>query len=591
MLRCVLPSLLVAAAAATDDGSGSGGPRAQMVLDLGGAGWTVRSSNGSVSAPSTVPGVVHTDLLSAGIIPEPFAEYNELALRWVALENWTFSRMFSFDGTASGSSTLVFDGLDTYADITLNNHSMGSSSNAFLRLELPVPVGLLRSGDNANELSVRFTNPQAVGQTAAADYPVPLREFRANRYSYSGRPFVRKSQTHFGWNWGPGFITSGIYRGVRLSTVVRGTGSIDSVLVQQHDGGGDADADAGSSPENASATVWPPLPHPAPTVINISLGVEVRCASASTETIMVVEATLAGSTRTEGKVTCPADDGGGTLVTATLALSVAVGPSDGVSLWYPNGYGEQSLHNLSVTLCTTSAVASSGQAAACAVPWSKAIGLRVVELVQEPLPWTKAVNSSLGPSRSFYFRVNGLPVFAKGANNIPSDQFESRVTPALLWDYLSSAKAAHFTALRVWGGGLYERDEFFEYCDKLGIMLYRESRPAASIDLLICAVLGLCSAAGTKPLLAQTIPLSVTACALSPLLFGCLQWLGLGCADDMMFSDQIYPWHTPFLESVAAETKYQVRRLSHHPSLVLWSGTNELLPGAVTNLAPFTGVR
>jgi beta-mannosidase len=158
-------------------------------------------------------------------------------------------------------------------------------------------------------------------------------------------------------------------------------------------------------------------------------------------------------------------------------------------------------------------------------------------VVQDPLPYptrdpsqsNQPVNDTFGPSRSFYFRVNGLPVWCKGANDVPSDQFESRVTPARLWNYLSSARDSHMTMLRVWGGGLFERDEFYEYCDRLGLLVYH----------------------------------------------------------DMMWSDQIYPWHKPFLETAAAETRYQVRRLSRHASLVLWSLTNELLPGAVTNLGNY----
>eukprot|EP01043_Picozoa_sp_COSAG02_P016126 COSAG02_NODE_703_length_18313_cov_58.533652_9_plen_504_part_00 len=454
---------------------------AELVLDLGGTEWTVRSSNGTVCVPSTVPGVVHTDLLAAGVIPEPFAQFNELVLRWVALDNWTFSRKFSYQySERTSSATLVFDGLDTFANVTLNNVTLGQSSNAFLRFEFPVPAGLLRSGVDSNELTVSFTNPEAVGQTAAAQYPVPLREFRANRYSYSGRPFVRKSQTHFGWNWGPGFISSGIYRGVRLSTLVHGAGSIDSVLVQQYDGGV-----ATGTNRQPNTTVWPPLPQPAPTRINLSLHVQVRCAATADVSTMLVQSNiqLAGDEyRATGEVTCPAG-AVSALATATLTLTVDVRSTN--TLWYPNGYGDQPLHNLTVTLCTT---ASGGHA--CAVPWSKALGLRLVELVQEPLPWKSAVNSSLGPSRSFYFRVNGLPVYGKGANNIPSDQFESRVTRERLWNYLSSAKAAHFTMLRVWGGGLYERDEFFEYCDELGIMIYR-ARPTRARRMytsLHCAV-------------------------------------------------------------------------------------------------------
>jgi beta-mannosidase len=153
-----------------------------------------------------------------------------------------------------------------------------------------------------------------------------------------------------------------------------------------------------------------------------------------------------------------------------------------LSLWYPNGYGEQPLHNLTVTLCA--AGNSSLADSACSAPWTAAVGLRLAELVQDPLPYTAVVNSSLGPSRTFYFRVNGAPVFSKGANSIPNDQFESRVTPALLWDYLTSAKAAHMTMFRMWGGGLYERDEFYEYCDQLGILLYHDCQFSDQVGVL-----------------------------------------------------------------------------------------------------------
>ena len=487
-------------------------------LDLGGAAWRVHSSNGSVAANATVPGVVHTDLLAAGLVPEPFAGFNELALRWVALENWTYSRAFTAPAAAlaAGASVfLEFDGLDTVANISLNGRPLGLSVNAFVRWQVRLPSDLLRGGDGANELAVAFTCAQCYGQTAAALFPVPLHEFRANRYSYGGRPFVRKSQTHFGWNWGPGFITQGIYRGARLRIVEPAAAAIDSVLVQQ------ADAAPPPPAAAAAATAWPPLPLPPPSAIDVSLAVDVRCAPSSTPFALLVRGALpAPAAAAEASVACPAAHEA-TVVSAALRLHVPVG-SGGLPLWFPNGHGAQALHNLTVTLCATDA--SRG----CAVPWSAALGLRVAQLVQESLPYTAAVNSSLGPSRSFYFRVNGLPVYGKGANDIPSDQFEGRVTAALLRDYLLSAKAAHMTMLRVWGGGLFERDEFYELCDEFGILLFH----------------------------------------------------------DAMFSDQIYPWDAPFLATVAAETRYQARRLSRHASLVAWSGTNENLPSAITNLAP-----
>lgn len=518
----------------------------QSTFNLGGSGsWIVTNSNGSITANATVPGVVHTDLLSASIIPEPYAGFNELALHWVALENWTFSRTFTAPAAALTSSSssnsvrLVFDGLDTVANITLNGRMLGRSINSFLKWQTMLPPGLLRAGTNTNELLVAFTCAQCYGQTQAAAFPVPLREFRANRYSYSGRPFIRKSQTHFGWNWGPGFTTQGIYRGVRLEIVAHSGASIDSVLVQQQP----AAAAAAQWP-----SVWPPVPRPPPSAITVTLGVEVRCAPSSVTTTMHVAATVAGvpATSMDGSqisafCTCPVSEVESIRSVIPLELHLAVGSSsssssavdDNVSslaLWYPNGYGAQPLHNITVTLCSSSSSSSSGARGnngECATPWTAAVGLRASTLEQEPLPYANpAVNDTLGPTRSFYFRINGMPIWGKGANDIPSDQFESRVTPARLRSYLTSARDAHMTMLRIWGGGLFERSEFYEMCDELGLLVYH----------------------------------------------------------DMMWSDQIYPWDKPFLATVAEETRYQVRRLSRHSSLVLWSLTNELLPGAVTNL-------
>lgn len=289
---------------------------------------------------------------------------------------------------------------------------------------------------------------------------------------------------------------------------------IDSVLVKQ------------SEPKDkhghtrAGDTHWPPVSLPPPSNIVVTLDVEVRCAPSDVSTSFQLSVELGDAVNnTSTSCSAAADEA---LMHVAVELRVDVGQG-GLALWYPNNYGAQSLHNLTLRLCSLSSPLD------CAQPWRKALGLRIASLIQDPLPFTKSINDTLGPSRTFFFRINGQPIWGKGANDVPSDQFESRVTPALLWNYLNSAKDAHMTMLRVWGGGLFERDEFYEYCDKLGILIYH----------------------------------------------------------DQMFSDQIYPWHDPYLATVEAETRYQVRRLSRHASLVLWSLTNELLPGAVTNLGNY----
>jgi beta-mannosidase len=137
----------------------------------------------------------------------------------------------------------------------------------------------------------------------------------------------------------------------------------------------------------------------------------------------------------------------------------------------------------------------------------RTIGFRHVELVQDDLP----------DGKTFYFRINGIPVFAKGSNFIPADAFNSRATPDYLRRLLQSAKDSNQNMIRVWGGGVYQSDEFYDICDELGIMVWQ----------------------------------------------------------DFMFAVALYPRDTDFLENVAAEVTDQVLRLTHHPSIVLWSGNNE----------------
>ena len=164
------------------------------------------NENRSLEVEASVPGVIHTDLLAAGVISEPYFGFNELDQHWVALDNWTYTRNFTLAANVSSHSAvwLVFEGLDTIANISLNGQRIGPVSlNAFVPWEQELSsTGLLHQAPILNTVQVAFECAQSYGQRQAAAYPVQLREFRANRFSFSGRPFVRKSQTHFGWNWG-----------------------------------------------------------------------------------------------------------------------------------------------------------------------------------------------------------------------------------------------------------------------------------------------------------------------------------------------------------------------------------------------------
>ena len=200
----------------------------------------------------------------------------------------------------------------------------------------------------------------------------------------------------------------------------------------------------------------------------------------------------------------------------TISLSI---PNEQVKLWWPNGHGDQPLYEL--------VVSSNNQ-----LMDSRLIGFRTVELVQNN--YTDGIKGL-----SFFFRINSRPIFVKGSNWIPSDAFQERVTDEKLERLLMSAKLAGMNMLRVWGGGVYERDSFYEIADRLGIMLWHDFMFACSlyVDLHLSF------------LITQT-----------------------NICMKILFR---YPVNDEFLLNVRTEILYQVQRLQSHPSIAIWAGNNE----------------
>jgi beta-mannosidase len=169
-------------------------------------------------------------------------------------------------------------------------------------------------------------------------------------------------------------------------------------------------------------------------------------------------------------------------------------------LWWPNGMGEQPLYNLEVELLGDTGIAVD--------TITRRIGLRTIELDRHPDEW----------GESFQFKVNGVAVFAKGANWVPAHSFVTEVTRATYEDLLTSAVDAHMNMIRVWGGGIYEAKEFYDLCDEKGLLVWQ----------------------------------------------------------DFMFACSTYPGDRAFLASVKQEAEHQVKRLAGHACLALWCGNNEI---------------
>jgi len=447
-------------------------PPAPAVHTLGlTEGWTLAGSDTfTVGLPATVPGTVHTDLLHAGLIPDPFLRDNELRLQWVGERDWVYRTTFVAGPQVLDREVaeLVFHGLDTFAEVILNGRTVLNTDNMFRRWTVDVTRDLL---EGENRLEVRFRSPLPVARAAhdALPYTLPAGNDLGNPPS---RVFVRKAAYHYGWDWGPRFVTSGIWRpaelvawtGARLTDLHLITESLDDEMA----------------------------------LLTARVQVEVTRAEA--------ERRAAGG-RIPAVITLTSPDH----AFETVSFEAILEPGSNTfevplgipnpERWWPSGLGEQRLYPVTAELDAGLRTDSLGTR----------IGLRTVELVTEP--------DSVG--ESFFFRVNGVPVFMKGANIIPLDHFTPRVREADYRRLFADVVAANMNMLRVWGGGVYEEDLFYDLADEYGIFIWQ----------------------------------------------------------DFMFANGMYPGDSAFLANVEAEAQDQVRRLRGHPSIALWCGNNEMEEG------------
>jgi len=466
--------LLLGAVLAIATASAMAAAPGQIQLDKG---WSFRLLPGSAQAgahpeaapwrAATVPGTVHTDLFAHKVIADPYVGAPEAGLQWIGLADWEYQTKFDAprEVLARARSDLVFNGLDTYAEVWLNGEQLLKADNAHRTWRLPVQGQLRAKG---NELRIVFRSPiatllpavQAMPHKIAGNYPSPYGD--EPKDAMTGN-FARKPAYHYGWDWGPRYVTAGISKPVVLQSwdAVR----IDNLqLRQDHVDAQRADLAAVASLDAVhDGAVQLRLYQTAP-------GGKRTLAAQQQATLR------AGANRVE------------------LPLQITQ-----PQRWFPNGYGAQPLYRYELEV---------GEGKTTVATLAARTGLRSVELRRDPD----------AKGKSFYFIVNDIPVFAKGANTIPFDMFQPRITKAQLRRVLESARDANMNMLRSWGGGYYEQDAFFELADELGLMVWQ----------------------------------------------------------DFMFGGGMQPaYDDGFRASVVAEAVDQVRRLRNHPSIVLWCGNNE----------------
>ena len=372
--------------------------------------------------PATVPGVVQTDLIAQGLLADPYVGLNEAKAQWVGLSDWQYKKQFTLDKAtlAKPHIDLVFDGLDTFAEVKINGEHVLSANNMFR--DWRVDVGrFLRSGENTIE--VHFASPiekmrpfmEQQNYVMLGTYDSAFGDEPLQRNSSA---YVRKAGYQYGWDWGPRLVAIGIWKGVRLEAYDNARLN-DFYVAQQHL------SDKVAALE-AQFELW------SSSVQKASVTLEIK--------------TPAGKTlRKKHKAELfPGMN--------TLRLPIQIQQPQ---RWYPVGYGEPHLYKV------TAKAAVKGESIATV---KKNIGLRTTEIRRNKDQW----------GQSFEILVNGTPIFMKGANAIPLDLFPSRVSKQQQERMLESAVKANMNMIRYWGGGVYEDEHIYDIADKLGLMIWQD---------------------------------------------------------------------------------------------------------------------
>lgn len=384
-------------------------------VDLGGHWQVVREGTTDV-IPATVPGCIHTDLLAAKKIPDPFFRENERAVQWVGEANWVYRRSFDVPADLLKREHVLLrcEGLDTLATIGVNGHEAAKTDNMFRTYEFDVKK-LLKAG--ANEIEVRFTSVLPLIRAKEKERKLPT-------WNYPGSSYVRKEPCNFGWDWGPTLITCGIWRPISL-IAFDWPRITDVAITQDHSQKGQ---------------------------VKLTIDVDVSSPFSSGMSLYRIEPEVfLGWHRVAAKAT-----GIYKKNRATFDLTIK-----DPALWWPAGMGQQPLYWIKVSL-EAEGIGSGFFTPQATILDSvtKRIGLRTLRAVEQ----TK--------DAPMHFEVNSVPFFAKGANWIPADSFANRVTKDVLRRYVDDAVACNMNCLRLWGGGYYEDDALYDACDERGICLW-----------------------------------------------------------------------------------------------------------------------
>jgi beta-mannosidase len=419
--------------------------------------WKFKQDGKDEWLPASVPGCVHTDLINNGKIEDPFYRDNERSLQWIEKENWIYKTSFNINDDILGKEKIemVFEGLDTYAEVFLNDTLILKADNMFRTWTIDVSSTI----KTQNSILIKFTNVFDESIHKFESTPYPRKAFYNNdQAEIKVGLYNRKAQFHFGWDWGPRFVTAGIWRKIKIAAYDHY--KLDGVQIIQNN----------VIEKQADLTAVFEILSEKEQLLDLKIKVEE--ADIEKETVKKV---VKGFNKIE------------------IPFSI-----ENPQLWWTNGLGEPYLYEI-----VLEAENESGNLERKLVR----TGIRSLEIMNDADQYGK----------SLYVKLNGVPVFIKGTNYIPQDNFQSRVTADKYEFLIKSSVEANMNMLRVWGGGIYEEDIFYDLCDQNGILVWQ----------------------------------------------------------DFIFACAMYPGDEDFLNSVRHEVIDNVRRIRNHASLALYCGNNE----------------
>ncbi|KAK3338667.1 glycoside hydrolase family 2 protein [Lasiosphaeria hispida] len=409
--------------------------------------WTLSSSALNISVRGQVPSHVHLDLLKEQVIGDPYYGLNDFNLRWVAWNDWNYTSqvkgLCNNRKRSNEKTFLLFNGLDTFADIFFCGQAVASTENQFRQFFFDVTDSLSSCSSASPELRILFHSAPAATLAMAnlpdqETWPYGVEV----TLEFSNRQFMRKQQSDFGWDWGPGFAPSGIWQPAWAVQLAPGEVHVRNSMVDIYRVGQLNNLQPDQTKDwvlNASIDVMGELPTDA------KFGYVIKDAST-------------GAAVSAGELVNVTNHG-------DVISGAAILDATKYKLWWPNGLGAQNLYNVTISVVLLSGTP--------VVSLTKRTGFRTVLLYMGEVT-DEEVAQGWGPGGHWHFEINGHPFYAKGSNFIPPDAFWPRVTPAKIRQLFDSAVRGRQNMLRVWASGAYSPDFMYDLADEMGLLLWSE---------------------------------------------------------------------------------------------------------------------